>query len=405
MRSQVQQPDAFGDLSHVDAGHARQCARVLLRRPLVRPESPDGQLLPLMYRHRHVLQSLFTRYLDYPLLVERRFARLYKRPDGLAVRGVSGFTPRSYVYLMLTLAALVDAGRQVLLSQLVADVRGAAAGAGITVSEELIELRALSSALRHLVDLGVLEETEGSVASVAYGQSGEALITISLDLLGLVMARTRITGVREPGGPSPGGQAVGRADGVLARRRLVENPVVLYSDLPAREAEYLRVNQQLEGFWLERYFGLQAEARAEGIAVVDPDGYLTDLAFPAGSTVARMALLALPALIEEAVPEEEGWRQVTAVHVQDACEGLRGRYPTAWAKEEAANMERLASKVTDLFVQVGLARRVDDTTLLLSPAAVRWQPQAEAKKASAESPARTASEFTLFDDEDGSDAP
>ena len=88
-------------------------------------DGPDGQLLPLMYRHRHVLQALFSSYLGYPLLVERRFARLYKRLDGQAGRGISGFTPRAYVYLALTLAALVEAGRQVLLSQLVADVRGA----------------------------------------------------------------------------------------------------------------------------------------------------------------------------------------------------------------------------------------------------------------------------------------
>lgn len=194
MSNHARPPDVFSDLSHVDAAQARQCARALLRRPLVRPDDPGGQLLPVMYRHRHVLQALFSTYLDYPLLVERRFARLYKRLDGQPGRGMNGFTPRTYVYLTLTLAALVGVGRQVLLSQLVADVRGAAAEAGITVSEELVELRALASALKHLVGLGVLEETEGTVASVTHGLSGEALITIDLELLGLVMARAGLTG-------------------------------------------------------------------------------------------------------------------------------------------------------------------------------------------------------------------
>jgi uncharacterized protein (TIGR02678 family) len=405
MSSQVRQPDVFGDLSHVDAAQARQCARVLLRRPLVRPDGLDGQMLPLMYRHRHVLQSLFSGYLGYSLLVERRFARVYKRLDGQAGRGMSGFTPRIYVYLTLTLAALVDAGRQILLSQLIADVRGAAAEAGITVSEELVELRALSSALRHLVDLGVLEETEGTVASVAHGQSGEALITISLELLGLVMARTGTTRSPELGTLSLWAPTASLNDGVLARRRLVEDPVVLYCDLPAQEAEYLRAHQQQEGFWLDRYFGLQTEGRSEGIAVVDPDGYLTDLPFPAGSTVARMALLALPPLMEAAAPTAEGRRLVTATQVRDACAGLCERYPAAWAKDEAANAERLATRVTDMLAQAGLARRADDRTVFLSPAASRWQPEAEEKRASAESPARAGRELTLFDDEDGSDMP
>jgi Protein of unknown function (DUF2398) len=271
---------------------------------LVRQDGADGQLLPTIYRHRHVLQALFSSYLDYPLVVERRFARLYKRLDAWPGRGVSGFLPRTYVYLTLTLAVLVEVGRQVLLSQLVRDVRGVAAEAGITVSEELVELRALSSALRHLVGLGVLEETEGTVASVAHGRPGEALITINLELLGLVMTRAGLTGPPEPGNQLQGRPAALADDGILARRRLVEDPVVLYCELPARQADYLREHQRQEGFWLDRYFGLQAEARSEGVAVVDPDGYLTDVPFPAGSTIARMALLVLaPATSRQMVYE------------------------------------------------------------------------------------------------------
>jgi uncharacterized protein (TIGR02678 family) len=405
MSNQANQPDVFSDLSHVDAAQARQCARVLLRRPVVRPDGPDGHLLHLMYRHRHILQELFSSYLGYPLLVERRFARLYKRLDGQPGRGISGFTPRTYVYLTLTLAALVEVGRQVLLSQLVADVRGAAAEARIMVSEELVEMRALSGALRHLVDLGVLEETEGTVASVGYGRSGEALITVNLELLGLVMARTELTRPPEQDNPSQEGLAVSLDDGVLGRRRLIEDTVVLYCDLPAREAEYMRTHQRQEGFWLDRYFGLQTEARSEGIAAVDPEGYLTDLPFPAGSTIARMALLALVPLMEAAVPAAEGRYLVTTGQVQDVCAGLRERYQAAWGKDEVSNTERLATRVTDMLTQVGLACRADDDGVLLSPAATRWQPQTEEKKAPTESPATPGGELYLFDDEDGSYTP
>jgi uncharacterized protein (TIGR02678 family) len=405
MSSQAQLSDAFTDLSSIDAGQARECARALLRTPLIRPDGPDGHLLPMMYRHRDVLGALFSSYLGYPLTIERRFARLHKRLDSTARRGITGFTPRAYVYLALTLAALAGAGRQILLSQLVADIRGAAAEAGITVSDDRVELRALSSALRHLVSLGVLEETDGTVTAVGQGQPGEALITISLDLLGLVMARAVLTVMPGPDGLPTTGLATGLEVGLLARRRLAEDPAVLFRDLPEPEAAYLRARQLDESYWLDRYFGLQVEARSEGIATVDPDGYLTDLPFPAESTVSRMALLALPPLLEAAAPATEDRYLVTADQVQGICRSLHERYPKAWATAETSNMERLASKVADLLTQVGLARRASNGGLLLSSAARRWQPLAREKKPTPESPAHPGGGLTLFDDEDGGEAP
>jgi hypothetical protein len=88
-----------------------------------------------------------------------------------------------------------------------------------------------------------------------------------------------------PDGLPPTGVSTGLEVGLLARRRLVEDPAVLFRDLPEPEAAYLRAHQLDESYWLDRYFGLQVEARSEGIATVDPDGYLTDLPFPAESTV------------------------------------------------------------------------------------------------------------------------
>jgi len=393
--------DIFGDLSHVDAAQVRLCARVLLRRPLVRSGGPDGELLPVMYRHGHVLQRLFTVYLGYQLRVERRFARLHKVPDAGTGRGVSEFGPRSYVYLTLALAALVEAGRQLLLSQLVSDIRGAAAEADISVSDERVEMRALSLALRHLVDLGVVEETQGTVASVAHEHSAEALITVDTELLGLMAARLGFVDPRSQDIASPSAPTVAQDAGIQSRRRLVEDPVLLYSDLPADEAGYLRAHQQEEKYWLDRYFGLQAETRSEGIAVIDPDGYLTDLPFPAGSTVARMALLALEPLTGMSARTAQGWCLVTEHQIRDVCADLCDRYPKAWAKAERANVDGLASRVTDTLLQTGLARRVGDKQVALSPAADRWQPQVEDKRVAAKPSAGPDGEFSLFDVEDG----
>ena len=52
--------DVLDGLSDIDAANVVRCARVLLRRPLLRADGPDGDLLPLVYRHRTTLQDLFA---------------------------------------------------------------------------------------------------------------------------------------------------------------------------------------------------------------------------------------------------------------------------------------------------------------------------------------------------------
>ncbi|KAB1160899.1 DUF2398 family protein [Micromonospora sp. AMSO12t] len=390
--------DLLGDLPHIEAAQVRRCARALLRQPLLHADGPEAELLPLLYRHRAVLRRLFAAYLGYPLRVERRFARLFKQRDDGGGRGVSGFTPRSYAYLALTLAALVEVGRQVLLSQLVADVRGAAAEAGIAVSDDPVELRAMAAALRHLVALGVLEETEGSVAAVTSGGPEEALITVDAELLGLMGRPVRTSDVDSTDRAGHRPPAIGRVVGVLARRRLAEDPVVLYADLPIEEADYLRYHHRQESYWLDRYFGLQVEARAEGMVATDSDEYLTDLSFPGGSTVARMALLALEPLLAMSKPREvDGCHAVSVSQIRPVCADLVKRHPSGWAKSELANLDALASKVTGLVLQAGIARRISDDVVVLVPAAHRWLPKVEEKRNAAEQAASdNVDELTLF---------
>ncbi len=69
---------------------------------------------------------------------------------------------------------LVTAPGQMLLSHLVADIRAAAADAGIELEEtgRVAGKRTLVAALRQLVDWGVLIETEGHVAAIAQ-EAGE----------------------------------------------------------------------------------------------------------------------------------------------------------------------------------------------------------------------------------------
>lgn len=358
----------FDDLSEIDAANVVRCARTLLRRPLLRADGPDGELLTLVYRHRAALQDLFARLLGYRLVVERRFARLYKSGPGADdSRGVLGMSPRGYAYVALTMAVLTGVGRQALLSRLVADVRAAAVEAGLTVVDDVVDRRALTAALRHLVSLGVLHETEGTVDVQA-----EALITIDTDLLGQLLTGP----VAEASSPArlvelaarPGPRGVEHA----VRRKLVENPVVLYADLPPEQAEWLRRNQRKESALLETCFGLRTECRVEGVLAADPEDYLTDLYFPGTSTVARIALLALPELLDSE-PRGDGRHAVVLPSLREVCARLVEDYPTAWSKQFTDDLDRLVDEVLELLRRMGLAVPGPEGWLL-NAAAHRWLP-------------------------------
>ncbi|GAB2866752.1 TIGR02678 family protein [Lentzea nigeriaca] len=361
------------NLSDIDAANVVRCARALLRRPLLRSDGPDGELLSLVYRHRATLQDLFAGLLGYRLVVERRFARLYKSGPGHDdTRGVLGMSPRAYAYLALTLAVLTGIGRQTLLSRLVADIRSAAVEAGIDAPDDVTERRALTAALRHLVSLGVLQETEGSVAQDMIPQ--EALITIDTDLLGQL-----VTGpVGEAQSPAhlielaarPGPRGVEHA----VRRKLVETPLVLYADLPDDQAEWLRRNQRKETALLEQAFGLYTECRVEGVLAADPEDFLTDLSFPGVSTVARIALLALPDLVEDDSEDPPARHVVAVERIREVCARLVEDYPAAWSKQFTDDLDRLVAEVTELLRRMGLAVPVEEGWSI-SAAAHRWLPE------------------------------
>jgi uncharacterized protein (TIGR02678 family) len=412
--------DALDGLSEIDAANVVRCARVLLRRPLLRVGAPDGDLLPLVYRHRVSLVDLFTQALGYRLVVQRQFARLYKAIPGTDLpRTEPSLNPLGYAYVALTIAALTGAGRQVLLSRLVADVRAATVDAGIDATDDVADRRALAAALRHLLALGVITETEGSVGGLLGESLAEALITIDTDLLGQLLvgplAEAESVDDLLALASRPGPRGVEHA----VRRRLVEDPVTLYADLPPDQADWLRRRGRRESALLERYFGLITETRAEGVAVTDPEDYLTDLIFPGTSTVARVALLALPELLAEPEPaldddtepepRPDGQIPVTVGQVRLACQRLAVDYPAAWSKQATEDIADLADDMLALLRAAGLARPNQNSEngevggWLLSPATHRWLPEADERPARenpvSESQPEPEPGWSLFDEE------
>ncbi|WP_051852712.1 TIGR02678 family protein [Streptomyces aureocirculatus] len=297
------------------AAERRSAARLLLTHPLVTSQGPHSDTFPLIRRHADWLAGRFQQVLGYRLLVEASYARLFKAGlgpvSGHRLERTTGtpFTPRTYACLALALSVLVTAPEQILLSQLVADLRAAAVDAGLDAGENTgrqAERRTLAAALRQLVDWGVLVETEGQVASIAEEHGGEALLTVDREIARAVVAgpltqsRDGDDLVRRAADPGFGGPRT------YVRRRLVETPVVHLDDLTAAEREWLRTRQRRESQAFSELLGLEAEIRAEGIAMTDPDDELTDLHLPGTGTVAQAALLLVERLVDRLRPEAPG---------------------------------------------------------------------------------------------------
>jgi uncharacterized protein (TIGR02678 family) len=388
--------DLLDGISEIDQANVVRCARGLLRRPLLRAGGADGDLLTLVYQHRAQLTELFAALLGYRLVVERGFARLYKSGPGAdPTRSDASLSPRGYAYFALCLAVLTGTGHQTLLSRLVADIRAAAAQVDIVLGDDLSERRALVSALRQLMSLGIIAETDGSVGGLVGDGASEALITVDTTLLGQLVAGplAEATSAREliALATRPGHRGVEHS----VRRLLVEHPVTLYADLDDEQAQWLRKRARRESQLLERYFGLQTETREEGVAVTDPDDYLTDIVFPGQGTASRIALLALPELLstvddeddtddEESTvdtdtePRADGRIPVTRKQVRDVCAELVERYPHAWSKALTENVSVLVDEVLRLWRALRLVTPEDTGDpgehWLLSPAAHRWVP-------------------------------
>ncbi|MFI0348940.1 TIGR02678 family protein [Actinomadura sp. 9N407] len=370
---------ADGDFAAELAAERRAAARLLLRCPLVTARSHPEEF-PLIRRHADELGRQFAQLLGYRLVVEPGFARLMKAGLGtggerfLARSSGTPFTPRTYAYLALALSVLVTAPEQLLLTELVTRIRAAAAEAGIDPGEpgRAVERRALVAALKQLIAWRVLGEDEGTVESYSGGgEDAEALLTVDREI-----ARRLVSG--PIGRSSSAGELIALAfvperDGPrhAVRRRLVETPVVYVADLPEDQRDWLRRNQRREQRVFEDALGLDTEIRAEGVALVDPRGELSDIDFPGTGTVAWAALLVLRELT--AARDRDG-QDVPADRIEEILAGLVERHGKAWAAQYTASPPLLYEAVTGLLRRMYLLAPVPGGWRLLA-AAARYAPE------------------------------
>lgn len=387
---------AMGDSSLTDTAilaQRQQAARALLMSPLLTAKGHRDQLA-LVRRHAAPLKSAFQTSLGYGLVVEARFARLSKAPlpADAPSRGAvrpnkyprTPLTPRAYVFVALVCAALMapGTGEQVLLSALVEQVRSDAAAAGIEVNKENGDRKALVVAVEQLAHLGVLAETDGTLAGWSE-RDEEALLTINQDLLPHLLTRP-LAGLPGPGAlTAPSTQDAEQQPRRALRRRLVENPLTRREDLNPAEADVLSRERTDISRVLEESFGLNLEVRAEGALAYDLNEELTDIAFPGDGTVNQAALLLCDALIDRHRPTAGATAAVetgevpgllcTWEEVADELDTLVAINLKAWRNGVESELIRLQNDVVARLREVGLAHETVDG-IVLHAAAARFRP-------------------------------
>ena len=151
------------------------------------------------------------------------------------------------------------------------------------------------------------------------------------------------------------------------RSLLLEEPVVYRGDLTDGEWAELRRRQGEEARILNEMFGLGIEARAEGLAAIDPEGGLTDSRFPAGGTVGQAALLLIDRLVAADRNPVERRAVVAAVAELAEVHRVQSRH---WA-QIADDPESLTHDILELLQDHRLVQ-VSGESVKLRPAAWRY---------------------------------
>ena len=336
---------------HPQAAHElRVCARHLVQKPLTSKEH-DPELFRLIRRYEVDLDRWFTQRLGYRLHVDADTARLFK--DGfvperrpLLTSSRRAFHPLEYVLLALVLGTTAAGPAVISLRDLVEQVRSAAVEAGVTLDDSATTRRALVSVLQWMIALGLATELHAGVDAYASDENADAVLKMRPDRIALL--------------PLPALAGAANADEFLQaadrrtatrqwmRRRLVEEPVLYRTDLTDNEWSELRRRLGEEERLLDEMFGLVVEARAEGVAGIDPSGKLAERRFPAGGTVGHAALLLIAALSID-TEAEYGW-DVIVHRIGELAAAHRRR----WSKDLVEAPERLARQVVELLVDLRL---------------------------------------------------
>ena len=352
----------------------RRALRALLMQPLMAPGHED---FPAVRRQAVRLSDWFAREAGWPLIVEREGARLFKRPADLTdpTRGLAEYDRRRYVLLCLACAVLERADSQITLHVLGDRIRQLASDPALTACgfefslRKATERRELVSVCRTLLDQQVLERVAGDeenyVRENGWDQS-DALYDVQRRMLAGMLAAVRGPSTwRAEAAPANfearlhslvaehvADTEQGRRDALRHHlaRRLLDDPVIYTGLLDAEHQAYFVNQRGAMGARLAEAAGLTAEQRAEGLALTDESGQLTDIAMPSEGTESHATLLVaeyLARLLHEAPKSAVVTDDDVAAFLRDAI-GRYGRYWRKSAREPGAEVELTRTAVDNL---------------------------------------------------------
>jgi uncharacterized protein (TIGR02678 family) len=297
----------------------QRAVRALLSQPLLSPEGPTSEAFTLVQKHRDWLRPWFAHHAGWQLMLDSEAARLIKKPakldDGTRpCREPNSGVPlsrRGYVILCLALASLLRADRQTTLVRLRDSIIGLVRAeprfeaAGVRVELEHQESRRdFVHAIRLLLTWGVLKRVQGEEERFIKNADVDALYNVYRPVLARLLAANRppslvktqdfperLRALAEDDITANSDEACNRRLRVRLFRQLLDDPVLYYNELTDHEREYL---DRQRGFILpeiETATGLVREVRAEGIAMADPTGSLSDYGLPEEGTDGHLTLL------------------------------------------------------------------------------------------------------------------
>jgi uncharacterized protein (TIGR02678 family) len=303
----------------------RRAMRALLATPLL-TAAANAEDLALVRVHAAWLREWLGRNCGWTLHIEPELARLRKTPGHLgdgtrgARDGISGvpFSRRRYALYCLALAALERADRQTTLGNVAGDVLAAVAGepafvaAGLSFDLEGREARRdLVHVVRLLLGQRVLVRVHGQEEHFV-DRRGDVLYDVNRAALAAVLAVRRgpstvsvssfperlAAVVEEP--LAEGDDARNRRLRTTLTRRLIDDPLLHYGELSEEELAYFISQRAHLIRQVHEATGLVGEVRREGVALVDPEGELTDERMPEEGTEGHVTLLVAEFLAAQA---------------------------------------------------------------------------------------------------------
>ena len=357
----------------------------LLSQPLLSPEGPTSESFTLVQKHRDWLRPWFAHHAGWQLMLDSEAARLIKRPARLddstrPCREPNSDVPlsrRAYVILCLALASLVRADRQTTLVRLRDSIIGLVRAeprfeaAGVRVELEHQESRRdFVHALRLLLVWRVLERKQGEEERFIKDVDADALYNVHRPVLARLLAanrppslvkandfREKLRALVEDDITATSDEARHRRLRLRLFRQLLDDPVLYYDELSEEDREYWDRQRGSILPEIEMATGLVREVRAEGVAMTDPTGNLSDYGLPEEGTDGHITLL-LATFLAGRLRESSGVSVAFDTLVAQTTNFIAVHH-RHWRKDvrEPGQDRALTRMVVERLCALGLARR------------------------------------------------